>query len=126
MADSVMPAGSVPSGADRGRLRSAVTTVVRSVTVAAGVAPGHLGELTRQVPFELVDAVLEQTRATERRLRTLPSRVGVYFVVALALFPGLGSTRCGRTYRWPRRRAARVETDPSGRRTTPRGRLDPV
>ena len=79
------------------RLRSAVTTVVRSVTVAAGVfAPGHLGELTRQVPFELVDAVLEQTRATERRLRILPSRVGVYFVVALALFPGWARRRCGR------------------------------
>jgi Insertion element 4 transposase N-terminal/Transposase DDE domain len=95
MADSVMPAGWVPrGGTDRGRLRSAVTTVVRSVTVAAGVfAPGHLGELTRQVPFELVDAVLEQTRATERRLRILPSRVGVYFVVALALFPGLGATK---------------------------------
>ena len=58
MADSVMPSGSVPGGgADRLRLRSAVTTVMRSVTVAAGVfAPGHLGELTRQVPFELVDA----------------------------------------------------------------------
>lgn len=27
---------------------------------------------TRQVPSELVDAVLEQTGATERRLRTLP------------------------------------------------------
>ena len=37
MADSVMPAGSVPSGGtDRGRLRSAVTTVVRSATVAEG------------------------------------------------------------------------------------------
>ena len=92
MADSVMPAASVPSGGtDGGRLRSAVMTVVRSVTVAAGVfAPGHLGELTRQVPFELVDAVLEQTRATERRLRILPSRVGVYFVLALCLFPGSG------------------------------------
>ena len=93
MADSVMPVRCGASGRGAGaRLRSAVTTVVRSVTVAAGVfAPGHLGELTRQVPFELVDAVLEQTRATERRLRTLPSRVGVYFVLALALFPGLGA-----------------------------------
>ncbi|HEY5857134.1 MAG TPA: hypothetical protein VIW24_24635 [Aldersonia sp.] len=36
---------------------------MRAVTVAAGVfAPGHLGELTRQVPAELVEAVLEQTR----------------------------------------------------------------
>jgi len=59
--------------------------------VAAGVfGPGHLGELTWQVPFELVDAVLEETRARERRLRELPSRVGVYFVLALGLFPLLG------------------------------------
>jgi len=59
--------------------------------VAAGVfGPGHLGELTWQVPFELVDAVLEETRARERRLRDLPSRVGVYFVLALGLFPLLG------------------------------------
>ena len=38
-------------------------TVTRTITVAAGVfAPGHLGELTWQVPFELADAVLEETR----------------------------------------------------------------
>ena len=66
-------------------------TVTRTITVAAGVfAPGPLGELTWQVPFELADAVLEETRARERRLRLLPSRVGVYFVLALGLFPGLG------------------------------------
>jgi hypothetical protein len=69
----------------------AVTTITRTITVAAGVfAPGHLGELTWQVPFELVDAVLEETRTRERRLRDLPSRAGVYFVLALGLFPGLG------------------------------------
>jgi hypothetical protein len=72
-------------------IRSAVMTVTKTVTVAAGVfAPGHLGDLTRQVPFELADAVLEETRRRERRLRVLPSRVGVYFVLALGLFPGLG------------------------------------
>jgi hypothetical protein len=66
-------------------------TVTTTITVAAGVfAPGHLGELTWQVPFELADAVLEETRTRERRLRVLPSRVGVYFVLALGLFPGLG------------------------------------
>jgi hypothetical protein len=66
-------------------------TITRTVTVAAGVfAPGHLGELTRIVPFELVDAVLAETRTCERRLRLLPSRVGVYFVLALALFPRAG------------------------------------
>ena len=53
-------------------------------------APGHLGELTRVVPFELVDAVLEETGARERRLRLLPSRVGVYFLLAMGLFPRPG------------------------------------
>ena len=42
------------------------------------------------MPFELVDAVLEETRHRERRLRVLPSRVGMYFVLALGLFPGGG------------------------------------
>jgi hypothetical protein len=54
------------------------------------LAPGHLGELTWQIPVELVDAVLAETGSVERRLRVLPSRVGVYFVLALCLFPGLG------------------------------------
>ncbi len=66
-------------------------TFTRTVTVAAGVfAPGHPGELTWQVPFELADAVLEETRARERRLHALPSPVGIYFVLALGLFPALG------------------------------------
>jgi transposase IS4-like protein/DDE family transposase len=68
-----------------------MVTFTRTVTVAAGVfAPGHLGELTQFAPFELVDDVLERTRAVQRRLRVLPSRAGVYFVLALGLFPGLG------------------------------------
>ena len=53
-------------------------TITRTITVAGGVfAPGHLGELTRIVPFELADGVLEETRTRERRLRVLPSRVGL-------------------------------------------------
>jgi hypothetical protein len=52
-------------------------TLTRTLTVAAGVfAPGHLGELTRYLPFELVDDVLAQTRTTQQRLRALPSRTG--------------------------------------------------
>ena len=71
-----------------------MVTVPRPVTVAAGVlAPGHLGELTGYVPFELVDAVLEETLTVQRRMRLLPSRVGVYFVLAMAMFPG--SATCG-------------------------------
>ncbi|MET9663605.1 transposase domain-containing protein, partial [Streptomyces sp. NPDC006510] len=57
--------------------QSATTTVTHSITVASGVfAPGHLGELTQILPFELVDDVLERTRAVQRRLRLIPSRVG--------------------------------------------------
>jgi hypothetical protein len=56
-------------------------------------APGHLGELTQYLPFELVDAVLAQTRTVQRRLRDLPSRTGVYFVLALGMFPSLGYMR---------------------------------
>jgi hypothetical protein len=76
---------------------SATVTVTRSVTAAAGVyAPGHLGELTPYLPFELVDDVLAQTKTVQRRLRDLPSRVGVYFVLALMLFPRLGYARVWR------------------------------
>lgn len=75
------------------RVQSAITSITRTITVAAGVfAPGHLGELTPFIPFELVDAVLAETGRCERRLRLLPSRVGVYFLLALALFPELSST----------------------------------
>ncbi len=48
--------------------------------LAAGVfAAGHLGELTPHVPFELADGVLEEARAQQRRLRVLPSWMGIYF-----------------------------------------------
>jgi hypothetical protein len=68
-----------------------VVAITRTVTVAAGrFAPGHLGELTSIVPFELVDAVLSETRTVQRRLRDLPSRVGVYFLLAMCLFPEVG------------------------------------
>ena len=71
--------------------QSAMVTVPCQVTVAAGVfAPGHLGELTRYLPFELVDDVLEMTGAVQKRMRALPSRVGMYFVLAMTLFPGIG------------------------------------
>ena len=71
-----------------------MVTVPCLITVAAGVfAPGHLGELTRCLPSELADDVLESTRTVQRRMRVLPSRVGIYFVLALALFPGIGYLR---------------------------------
>ena len=69
-------------------VQSVITRVVR---VAAGpFAPGHLGELTQQVPFEMIDAVLAQTLRTQRRVRDLPSRVVVYLLLAGCLFAELG------------------------------------
>jgi hypothetical protein len=67
------------------------SVIRRVVRVAAGAfAPGHLGELTRIVPFEMVDAVLAETGTTQRRVRDLPSRVVVYLLLAAALFADLG------------------------------------
>jgi hypothetical protein len=46
------------------------------VTVAAGrFAPGHLGELTQLVPFEMVDDALERTGTVQARIRLLPARI---------------------------------------------------
>ncbi|WP_025620269.1 IS4 family transposase [Salinispora cortesiana] len=65
--------------------------ITRTVTVAAGpFAAGHLGELTRLVPFEMVDDVLVATRRTQRRVRLLPARVVVYLLLAGCLFADVG------------------------------------
>jgi Insertion element 4 transposase N-terminal len=78
------------------RTESATATITHAVTVAAGIfAPGHLGELTQFLPFELVDDVLEETRTVQRRLRKLPSRAGVYFVLALGCSRGWVMPGCG-------------------------------
>ena len=60
------------------------SAITRAVTVAGGrFAPGHLGELTQQVPFEMVDEVLEQTC----RVGGLPARVVVYLLLAGCPWP---------------------------------------
>ncbi|MEV6011277.1 transposase domain-containing protein [Streptomyces sp. NPDC051976] len=53
-------------------------------------AAGHLGELTQLISPDMVDEVLRTTCRVERRVRKLPSRVVVYFVLAMALFPREG------------------------------------
>ncbi|QKW11463.1 IS4 family transposase [Verrucosispora sp. NA02020] len=68
--------------------QSAITSTIR---VAAGrFAPGHLGELTQQVPFEMVDAVLAEAGGVQSRVRDLPSRVVVYLLLAAGLFAEVG------------------------------------
>ncbi|WP_193241414.1 IS4 family transposase [Streptomyces phaeolivaceus] len=69
-------------------------------------APGHLGELTRIIPFEMVDAVLAETGAVQQRLRKIPARVVVYLLLAAALFED-----CGYLAVW-RRLTAALETIP--------------
>ena len=54
------------------------------------VRPGHLGELTQIVPFEMVDQALVATGTTQARIRVLPSRVVVYLLLAGCLFAELG------------------------------------
>jgi hypothetical protein len=67
------------------------SVITRSVAVAGGrFAPGHLGELTQLVPFEMVDEALTQTRTVQSRVRELPSRVVIYLLLAACLFPELG------------------------------------
>lgn len=59
--------------------------------MAGGVfAPGHLGELTQIIPFEMVDAVVAECGAVQRRVRKLPARVVVYLLLAAALFEPIG------------------------------------
>ncbi|TQS44114.1 IS4 family transposase [Cryptosporangium phraense] len=65
------------------------------MTRSVGAAPdrfaaGHLGELTQQVPFEMVDEVLAETGAVQARVRNLPARVVVYLLLAGCLFTGIG------------------------------------
>jgi Insertion element 4 transposase N-terminal/Transposase DDE domain len=65
--------------------------ITREITVATGVfAPGHLGELTQIVPFEMVDQALAATGTTQARIRMLPARVVVYLLLAGCLFAELG------------------------------------
>lgn len=53
-------------------------------------AAGHLGELTRIVSFDLVDAAISAAGAVQKRVRRLPSRVVVYVLLAGVLFTDTG------------------------------------
>jgi len=67
------------------------SVITRVVAVAPGrFAPGHLGELTQHLPFEMVDEALTATGSTQSRLRDLPSRVVVYLLLAGCLFGEVG------------------------------------
>ena len=70
------------------------SVITRRIVVAGGVfAPGHLGELTRIVPFEMVDAVLADCRCVQRRVRKLPALVVSIVLLAVTLLIRLRTTR---------------------------------
>jgi hypothetical protein len=76
--------------------------------VTSGVfAPGHLGELTQIVPFEMVDDVLAGTGAGKVRVRDLPVRAGVWKKLTGSLDG----------WRWPARRRRRCGTCVGGYRS---------
>jgi hypothetical protein len=68
----------------------------QSVISGPAVAPvdpfaaGHLGELTRIVSFDLVDAAIDAAGAAQKRVRRLPTRVVVYVLLAGVLFADVG------------------------------------
>jgi hypothetical protein len=98
------------------------SVIFRAVTVAGGrFAPGHLGELTQQVPFEMVDAVPEETCRVQRRVRDLPARVAVYLLLAGCLFAELGYSRPGRL---TRRAGIKRAVQPEAARPSPQARLN--
>jgi hypothetical protein len=57
---------------------------------SVGLSPDwvSVGALTKSFPLELVDQIIEVTDTREVRKRLLPSRLVVYFVLALWLFRG--------------------------------------
>lgn len=61
-----------------------------------GGRPGHLEELTRQLPFDLIDAVVAGTGAVEHRLQVLPSSAAVDFLLALGKSATWSTYGCGR------------------------------
>jgi hypothetical protein len=49
-----------------------------------------LGVLAEHVPTEVIDDVLAQTGRVQERIRRLPARVSVLFILSLSLFSGMG------------------------------------
>src|SRR3954463_10235302 len=84
-ATAVAPVGSGVS--DQRRVASGPSASGSAEAVEKGW-PVRLGVLTAQIGPALVDEVVATAGATQRRVRLLPARAVVYFVLALCLFSG--------------------------------------
>ncbi|MYQ83421.1 transposase domain-containing protein [Streptomyces sp. DvalAA-43] len=88
--EGVPPRSSRPTERIPLSLQPAITTITRSLMVAFGLfAPGPPRRTDAVCHPQTVRAVLEETGRLQRRLRALPARVAVCFVLALVLLPEL-------------------------------------
>ncbi|MGW4065900.1 transposase domain-containing protein, partial [Amycolatopsis sp. NPDC004747] len=86
-----------------------------------------MGLLSRTFPPELVDFVVDEAGAREERTRSLPSRLTVYFVLAMWLFTGYGYGLVLRELveHWPRRARETWRPARTGSLTEARQRVGP-
>ncbi|MGC8513831.1 MAG: transposase domain-containing protein, partial [Acidimicrobiales bacterium] len=88
-----------------------------------------VGVLARAFPRELVEEVVEEAGARERRRRMLPAWLVVYYALALALFMDMGGGRVMRklagTLAWASRGVG-VEMPSEEALSNARSRLGPV
>jgi Insertion element 4 transposase N-terminal/Transposase DDE domain len=88
-----------------------------------------IGVLTRTYPPALVDQVIAQAGARERRHRLLPARVVVYYVLAMCLFSQVGYEEVARLLTeglaWARRWQGSWQVPTTGAITRARTRLGP-
>ena len=86
-----------------------------------------IGVLTRTYPAELVDQVVAESGAQERRQRLLPARVVVYDVLAMCLFSQVGYEEVARLLTeglaWTRRWRGSWQVPTTGAITRARRRL---
>ena len=89
-APSTQPAGARPNGIKLGLYGGKIARVARrGQQVVAGDRLADrigIGVLARVFPPELVDRVVDEAGVREQRTRTLPSRVVVYYLLAMVLF----------------------------------------
>ncbi|MFC5204308.1 transposase domain-containing protein [Streptomyces kaempferi] len=86
-----------------------------------------MGLLSRTFPPELVDFVVDEAGAREERTRSLPSRLTVYFVLAMWLFTGYeyGLVLPELVEHWPRRARETWRPARTGSLTEARQRVGP-
>ncbi|MFZ2288931.1 MAG: transposase domain-containing protein [Halopseudomonas yangmingensis] len=69
---------------------ASTSTPLSSLPAATTDPAAHLGELTRIISADLIDAALDTTNGRHQRLRRLPSHTFIYLILAGVLFAEQG------------------------------------